>query len=133
MGSLIAWGVNLNIIGNYSTSTSNYTLNTISANAYIDPKQPPTTGDGKLEASISETIDYGNKVTRQISPAPSSFWYSVSEVWSKSAYVYFSKYGDPKKTFYYSAEEVGNYTFSHPSGIIHNPNWSLTLSISGPK
>ncbi|MHC1721765.1 MAG: hypothetical protein AB9836_01025, partial [Aminipila sp.] len=86
-----------------------------------------------VDATLFEKIDNGKKVTRYISPKKSSFWYSLSEVWSKSAYVYFSVYGDPNKDFYYSADGTANYSFILPSGSVHNPEHSLSLSISGPK
>lgn len=133
LGAYINWGVNFKVSGTYSTGSQQYHLGEISANAYIDPKRGTDVGNGSIIASVAETIDSGTKVTRRIAPNPTSFWYGRAEIWSTTAHVYFSKYGNSNKNFKSLAKEQGIYTFTYPSGIVHNPNHSLTLSINGPK
>lgn len=129
MGILVSWGVNFEIIGDYSNAGVPYRLNYLTVNAYINPKRTDIS-NGVISGSVTETIDFGNSVSRTI---PGSFWSTASGIWSNQTYVYFTKIGSPNKSFYYEAKEDGNFTYSNSAAILYNRTNSLSLSIQTPK
>lgn len=131
-GILVSWGVNFKLSAEYNTGSSQYYLTRISTSANINPKRGDTS-NGQIMHSVAERIDYGNATNRPVAPSPSSFWKFPGVIEPPTSLTYYSCYGNPNKYFMYEAEEKGNSYFSIPEGIIHNPNHTLILSVSGPK
>lgn len=126
-GIYVNWRVNFLITADYNNASVPYVLKKIHTTAYIDPKRDSTVGNGAINGSVSESLDHGNTVTRNLS---SSFWSHSTGIWSTTAYVYFNKEGTVNKSFSSQASETGNYYFYYPDGVVYNPNYSLNLKVT---
>lgn len=129
LGIVVSWGVNFELIADYSNAGLPYHLNTLRANAYINPKRTDIS-NGVITGSVAETIDFGSTTTRTI---PGSFWTTASGIWDGQTFIYFTKIGSPNKDFYYEAKEVGNFTYANSAAVLYNRTNFLTLSIQTPK
>lgn len=131
-GVLVAWGVNFELKAYFNTSSSQYYLTEIRTSAYIDPKRGDIS-NGYLTHSVDERIDYGSITSRRVAPAPISFWTFPAIIIPTTALSYYYAEGNPNKYFMYEAEETGYSYFAVTGAIIHNPNHTLSLVVSGPK
>lgn len=132
VGIIVAWGVNFKVAGTYETANAQYTLKTVDSTAYIQPKRVDEIGNGTVNATAFQTVDYGNTTSSSVYPS-SSAWKRVDEIWSTDTYPYFLRQATPNKTFMYSYVMETKYSFYHPKAVIYSSDASLELSISGPK
>lgn len=127
------WGIDFTINATYDNSSTNqYIAQTVTTTATINPQH--TFGNGDIIiAGLSESVDFGSEVNRNIRPTTSSFWSVQDLIVSTGTKVYYSYKGTPNKSFRYEFREEGSFTFAVSDVYFADPNATLTLSVSGPK
>lgn len=113
-------------------STGSYTATRVSTSATMNPKHSYGVGD-VIVAGLDESVDFGTPVQRRIRPTTSSSWKIQDLISPVGTKVYYSYYANINKSFRNEFKEEGGFTFAVPDVYFASPNFTLNLSVSGPR